>query len=510
MEKQCIVRIENGVCPTPEYAMRKPFSLELMAGEQIAIVGPNGGGKTMLVDLLRGRHNLQIPQPYYDFSPSNKTFAADNIRYIAFRDSYGSADQTCFLLQRWESQEEDPEAPTIRQLLDRAYMETGCDSAERKHLRERLYEIFQMAPLLDKQLIRLSSGELRKYVITRSLLAEARMLIIDNPFIGLDAPTRIQLKEVLSELARNTQVLVVLVLSQTDDIPAFITHIIEVKDMTVGVKLTREAYYAKHVALTPPLLAPSACQAILQLPHANTDYHVQEVVRMNDVSIQYGERIILHHLNWVVKNGERWAIRGENGAGKSTLLSLICADNPQAYACDITLFDRKRGSGESIWDIKRHIGYVSPEMHRSYLRDLPAIRIVASGMKDTIGLYATPTEEEYVQCQWWMNIFGIGTLAERSFMKMSTGEQRLVLLARAFVKDPQLLILDEPLHGLDDYNRQRVKEIINVYCQRPNKTLMMVTHYDEELPSCIDHTLSLKKHTCATPQEAHCSPSSCQ
>lgn len=494
MRKQCIVRIDNGVCPIPEFAMRHPFSLQLLEGEQIAITGPNGGGKTMLVDILRGRHNLQIPQPYYDFSPSSKPYFSDNIRYIAFRDSYGSVDQTYFLQQRWESQEMDPEMPTVGQLLDRAYLAEGEDTPERDSLRQQLYDIFQMRPLLDKPIILLSSGELRKYVITRTLFAEARLLIIDNPFIGLDASTRDQLKMLLAAYVARTSTLMVLVLSKTDDIPDFITHVVEVNDRTVAPKVTREEYLDNLQAVTLPSLADDKRLSILQLPARTDDYMAEEVVAMRQVTIRYGERTILKDLSWTVRNGERWALRGENGAGKTTLLSLICADNPQSYACDIALFGRQRGSGESIWDIKRHIGYVSPEMHRSYHRDLPAIRIVASGLKDTIGLYAVPTEEEYRQCRWWMEVFGIGELADRSFLKMSTGEQRLVLLARAFVKDPELLILDEPLHGLDDANRQMVKEIIDTFCQRPGKTLIMVTHYEEELPTCIDHTLFLKKN----------------
>ena len=205
------------------------------------------------------------------------------------------------------------------------------------------------------------------------------------------------------------------------------------------------------------------------------DYHSDEVVNMNAVSIRYGERTILKELSWQVMNGERWALSGQNGAGKSTLLSLVCADNPQSYACDISLFGYKRGSGESIWDIKKHIGYVSPEMHRAYHRDIKALKIVASGLSDTVGLYMKPDEEQTARCLFWMNVFGVGDKAETSFLKMSDGEQRLVLLARAFVKDPELLILDEPLHGLDDRNRRLVKDVINAFCERENKTLVMVT-----------------------------------
>lgn len=190
-------------------------------------------------------------------------------------------------------------------------------------------------------------------------------------------------------------------------------------------------------------------------------------------------------------NGEHWVLSGQNGAGKSTLLSLVCADNPQSYACDIALFGMARGTGESIWDIKRHIGYVSPEMHRAYQRDLPAIQIVASGLKDSIGLYAKPNPEEYDVCRFWMDIFGLKGLENHTFLKLSSGQQRLILLARAFVKDPELLILDEPLHGLDNQNRQLAKDVIETFCKRNNKTLMMVSHYKDEYPACIDHHLKL-------------------
>ena len=235
-------------------------------------------------------------------------------------------------------------------------------------------------------------------------------------------------------------------------------------------------------------------ETILSLPYSDNEYHTNEVVNMKNVSIQYGQRIILKSLDWIVRNGERWALSGQNGAGKSTLLSLVCADNPQSYACNIVLFDRKRGSGEAIWDIKKHIGYVSPEMHRAYNRDMPAIRIVASGLKDSVGLYVKPSERDYEQCRIWMKIFGIDYLADRTFLKLSSGEQRLILLARAFVKDPELLILDEPLHGLDAKHGEKVKEIIDTFCKRKNKTLIMVTHYKENLPQCITNSIFLKKN----------------
>jgi molybdate transport system ATP-binding protein len=316
---------------------------------------------------------------------------------------------------------------------------------------------------------------------------------MENPFIGLDAETRDQLKDLLKLLVAEHDIDIMLVLSKTDDIPDSVSEVIEIRDAHVMEPCTKEQYDFRQVNIPEHVLSKGEMDAILDLPYKDNDYHTDEVINMRNVSIRYGDRTILRNLNWTVHNGERWALSGQNGSGKSTLLSLVCADNPQSYACDITLFDHQRGTGESIWDIKKHIGYVSPEMHRSYLRDIPAVRIVASGLKDSVGLYVKPNEEEYAICKWWLDMFGLEGKYNRTFLKMSSGEQRLVLLARAFVKDPQLLILDEPLHGLDLWNRRRVKDIIETFCQRRNKTMVMVTHYEEELPNVITHKKYLTK-----------------
>jgi molybdate transport system ATP-binding protein len=426
-----------------------------------AIAGRNGSGKTLYVDQLR------------------KQLASDKVRYIAFTDSYGvNVDGQYYLQLRWNQHDIDHETPTVGELLQRAYLLAGEDTAERRKLRDQLYELFHMEEFLDKYIITLSSGELRKFQLTKTLFADPKLLIMDNPFIGLDAETRDPLRDLLKLLAEERDMEIMLVMSKTDDIPAFVS---EVKWMG-----TQEP-------VPPHVLSPSQQEAILSLPYTDNDYDCQHVIDMKNVSIRYGERTILKDLNWTVRNGERWALSGQNGSGKSTLLSLVCADNPQSYACDITLFDRPRGSGESIWDIKKHIGYVSPEMHRSYKRNLPAIRIVASGLMDSIGLYAVPNPQDYDKCRWWLDMFGVGDLADKPFLQLSSGEQRLVLLARAFVKDPQLLILDEPLHGLDLWNRRLTKDIIETFCQRRGKTLIMVTHYQEELPNVITNNLFLKK-----------------
>lgn len=453
---QKIINIENGVCRMPKWRMAEPVDFTALDGEHIAIVGPNGGGKSMLADIIVGRHPLLGNDPEYDFAPSTRPMVSDNIRYITFRDTYGGdSDRTYFLQQRWNSQE------------------IGDDNS----------------------IVLLSSGELRKLKLRTALSANPRVLIIDNPFIGLDAETRDQLRILLGTLAAERKLQIILILSRTDEIPEFITHVVEVRDMKVGRKMTRTEFMEQRQPVPPHVLAGEKERQILALPYSDGDYAADEVIRLNNVSIVYGERTILESLDWTVSNGEHWALSGPNGAGKSTLLSLVCADNPQSYACDISLFGRQRGTGESIWDIKKHIGYVSPEMHRAYHRDIQAMNVVASGLKDSVGLYVKPTEGDMEKCRFWMDMFGLEGKEDRSLLSLSSGEQRLVLLARAFVKDPELLIIDEPLHGLDDWNRQMVKDIIDVFCRRRNKTLIMVSHYREEFPSCIDHELhlSLKK-----------------
>ena len=361
-------------------------------------------------------------------------------KYITFRDSYGSyGDRNFFMQQRWNlfTLEEDP--PSAGEQLRKEALSAADSQAAQRRL-EELIGLFDLGKVLDKPLVTL-----------------------DNPYIGLDPAMRKMLTQVLTALSATTTL--VLVLSRAAEIPPFITHVIPVADGQAGEKMPKEAYLD---AVLPPA-----------------------IIRMRGVTIRYGNRVILDHLDWTVREEEHWALTGANGSGKSTLLSLICADNPMAYACDIELFGRPRGSGESIWDIKRGIGFVSPELHRAFQVDAPALDIVTSGLFDTEGLYRHPTEDQYACARRWMEIFSIIGLADKPFLWLSSSEQRLCLVARAFVKDPPLYVLDEPLHGLDEEQRRFVRALMDRFCGAPGKTLLMVTHYPEEYPACIDHSLTL-------------------
>ena len=475
------IELKNAKARKPEWSLAEPVNFTLDEGEHIAIIGRNGSGKSMLVDMITGRHPVFPDSIRYSF-----TEPYNNLRHITFRDSYGGDnDRTYFLQQRWNQMEIDEETPTIGSKLEEAFQLAGEDTPERRAFQQHLYKLFHLEELLDKYIILLSSGELRKYKLAANLFTQPKVLIIENPFIGLDAEARDQVKDLLKMLAEEQGIQIILVLSKMDEVPDFITRVIKLDSLRLVPEI--------KVITDFPI---EHCPFAVEVKQESTIPPVpQPVIQFNHVTIRYGERTILKDLNWVVLKGEHWALSGQNGSGKSTLLSLVCADNPQSYACDISLFGHKRGTGESIWDIKKHIGYVSPEMHRSYKQNIPAIQIVASGLKDTIGLYFKPTKEEKDLCIEWMNLFGIKHLADRKFLEMSSGEQRLVLLARAFVKCPDLLILDEPLHGLDLCNRNRVKAIVDRYMyDNPDRTLIYVTHYKNELPNCIDNSLYLERN----------------
>ena len=485
MKQKHIIKIGSGQMRQKHLQIANTTNVSIDHGEQIAIVGANGAGKSTLVGILTGAHPLiggeGVRYSFGEDDSNNKAY--ENIKYIAFHDA-SSASGGYFYQQRWNSTmiEDSPKVcDEIKGL--------STDEAFQK----KLFSLFGIDEIYHRRVISLSSGELRKFQMVKVLLSAPRILIADNPFIGLDAATRTMLHALLQQLSTENLVQIILVLSKTDDIPRFITHVIALEQQICKNKCTLDEFEKNLQSTSLKTLSEEHKQQILQLPNNIASPNCDMVAEFRKVSIRYGERTILEELNWDIKLGEKWILSGENGSGKSTLLSLLCADNPQSYACNISLWGKRRGSGESIWDIKRHIGYVSPEMHRAYLLPNTAMQIVASGLYDTIGVRSKINEVQTQNCLMWMRIFGIETLAERNFMQLSSGEQRLVLVCRAFVKDPALLVLDEPLHGLDMQNRLLVSQIISTFAQRKNKSIIYVTHYANEVPACFTKSLSLKK-----------------
>lgn len=480
MEKE-IVHIHQVVTRLPELRFAEPVEWRICEGEQWAVVGPNGAGKTLLADILQRKFAFREGEVCYN----KEGKVSDIIRSIAFKDIYSLADcRNSYYQQRWHATESD-DVPTVADTLS-AYEGT-------ENLKEVLH-IFGIEDLLPKKLIYLSSGELRKFLIVRTLLSRPEILILDNPFIGLDAPSRDLLVDMLGQLSHLHGVQVILLLSNPADIPDMITHVLPIAGKKCYPPMSREAFLADTALIQVLFPEENWIQTALPVdPNKQPATH-EVTFRMEHVCIRYGKRTILKDLDWEVKNGEKWALFGPNGAGKSTLLSLVYADNPQSYANTLYLFDKKRGSGESIWEIKKRIGYVSPEMHLYYMENVPTLHIVGSGYFDSIGLFRKCNDEQNAGALKWMQVFGIDHLKDRPFLTLSSGEQRLALLARAFVKDPDLIILDEPLHGLDVSNKKRAAAIIEQFCSRPGKTLIYVTHYPHELPTCVKRTFQLVKH----------------
>lgn len=487
---QKLITITDGVARQLQFRLRAPLNIEL-ADRPTAIVGANGAGKSIFVDTLTGKHPLVSGEITYDFTPSHSQRPADNIKVVTFHDTYGDTTEQTYYQQRWnQGVESESRAPTVGELIKEALHTENLTPPQLQML-----QIFGIERLLDHKIFMLSSGELRRFQITLMLLSKPRVLIVDNPFIGLDAEARRQVAQVLERLAHTCGLTLMLVLARHIDVPRFVEQVVCVEGGVVSGPFTLADYRASFVgATTGRELDIVPTPALPVAPNNDNEAGSDVVIGFHHIYIRYGRRCILHDLNWTVKRGEKWALCGANGSGKSTLLSLVCADNPQAYACDIELFGRRRGSGESIWDIKKNIGYVSPEMYRAYRRNVPAIDIVASGLHDSAGLYRRTTPADRQTALAWMQIFGIATLADRSYLTLSSGEQRLVLLARAFVKDPALLILDEPFHGLDDEHKQWARSIIEAFCRREGKTLVMVSHYEEDFPPAIDHRLTLQLH----------------
>lgn len=195
-----VISVKNGITRMPEWRLAEPVNFVLNDNEHIAVIGKNGSGKSMLIDIITGRHPLILNEPVYNFEPSKKKLVSDNIKYITFKDSYGDNDATYYLQQRWNQHDIDEDTPKVQELLEEAYHMYGEDTIERRYYQTHLYKLLDIEHLLDKYIILLSSGELRKFQLIKALLSQPRVLIIDNPFIGLDNDTRLQLKDLLLSL----------------------------------------------------------------------------------------------------------------------------------------------------------------------------------------------------------------------------------------------------------------------------------------------------------------------
>ena len=450
-------------------------SLDIHRHEQWAITGPSGSGKTVFAHTLLGRH-------FHSGQVNFHAEAGEKIPRIAmveqqhrFKNISNTSDM--YYQQRFNSSDADQTITVEQELME--YSGGG-------NIRDEEWaDLLHIRQLLSRPLIQLSNGENKRVQLAISLLSDPGLIILDNPFLGLDTEGRQTLHAVINTLAAKG--VSILLITSPQEIPDSITHICQVEKGRI-VFAGRKADFHPHTATQA---GDGLSEEILQqLKQGGPEFSV--AVKMVDVHIRYGDRVILDGINWEVRKGERWSVSGPNGAGKSTLLSLVTADNPQAYANEIYLFDRRRGSGETIWDIKQKIGFVSPELHMYFDYSATIFEVIASGLFDTIGLFRPLTQQQEEKVLLWMKLLKLESARYTRLAQLSVGQQRMVLLARALIKNPPMLILDEPCQGLDEEQSRYFKQLVTQFCEAFNTTLIYVSHYRGEIPECVDRFLELR------------------
>jgi len=458
-------------------------NLTFRQGEQWALVGASGSGKTTLAEILSGRLHF-TGAISSSFGPVETFYHSVVLveQQHRFKDLTNRND--FYYQQRYNSFDCELTGTVqefLSPLMDRRQQENqGIKAAA-------IIDLLGIDQLMQEPLIQLSNGENKRIQLVRALLQNPKLLILDQPFVGLDSGGRAIVHRCLEQLC--LMGIMLIVICPPFEIPSCTTHI-GIMDKGRVVVQSADAFTPGDFSIGDLLHDASRLPTpAVQVSPAPFSVAVQ----MTNVNVQYGQKQILKNIDWKILKGEKWSLTGPNGAGKSTLLSLITGDNPQAYANEIYLFDRRRGTGESIWDIKSRIGYISPELHLYFDHSATCFETVASGLFDTVGLFRQLSLDQKGLVENWLDYFGLVQKGTTLLSRLSLGEQRLILLARALIKNPSLLILDEPCQGLDDQQTRSMKDLVGAVCERYDSTLIYVSHYQEEIPACVDHGLHLNK-----------------
>ncbi len=457
--------------------------------EQWAIVGGNGAGKSTLLETIAGRWatagGVLRKQGIVAFVANDYSF---------HRIARAAAQ---YHQQRFQAHEAGI-APTVREVLTEQMKPVGTVNDQSVRLEESqipekslvdIAEMLQLTALLDQPFITLSNGETRRMLLARSLVKRPDILLLDHPFVGLDVLSRQILHNTMGELIR--QGTSVVLATSITEIPDWITNILELEK---GRIKARTQFDGNKAALENNSIATRSFESSVvddDPVFTNFDYAFD----LRKIRVVYDGKAVLDDVDWKVRKGEKWALTGPNGSGKSTLLSILTADHPQRFANDFDLFDLKRGGkGASIWDIKQKIGHVSPELHLYFPIETTVFKAIASGFFDATGIYFKKLNEKQKERVGRLaKLLGVDHAMERPLLKLSKGEQRLVLLARALVKNPPLLILDEPCQGLDIGAVEYFKSVVDAICESDERTLIYVSHYPHEIPRCVNHFIRLEK-----------------
>lgn len=454
----------------------------LRAGEHWALVGPSGGGKSVFAAALAGHLPVTGGERTGDV-------AEREIALVSFDDQHefsgnGPAGT------RWFTLEQD-EAPLLRDRLalerieDINPFEVGARPSrtpaafarERAALMKRL----GIAHLLDRPLLALSHGERMKSLLTAALLRRPRVLVFDDPFAGLDAASRNDFRRLIEGIIREGRVSVVVAATREDELPRGLNRVAHI----AGCRIVSQR--ALHIA--PARAARSEAKRRAR-PRTAARAGEPEVLSLRGVTVRYGRTVILRDVDWQVRRGEAWAVAGPNGSGKTTLLSLIDGTHPQAYANDLRVFGLVRGRDANAWDIRARIGSVSPDVHLQVDPADSLLSVVWTGWQSTAGDDGAPPPAVQRRARALLRRFGLGRAADATFGALPTGRQRLVLLARALVHDPELLLLDEPLQGLDREQRRVFRAHVAALI-RDGHTVLYVSHHRDDWPDGLDGVLQL-------------------
>lgn len=457
-------------------------SWQIRRGQHWVILGPNGAGKSTLANVLMGQAPVVQGwvRRHYENDPEvcrNRQGAA-MVSSEQYHHLYG---QERLLGEMRHFSGSLAEGTAAGELLARM---RASDPDGRF---SRLAALFNLSPLLPKPIMALSSGEMRKLLTVRALMGRPCLLVLDEPFNGLDAEACDGLVRYLAEQVV-TESQIVMIVHRASEIPSFCTHVLQLDSGRIAWQGRIDDFPLRPVASAISRKEPQHWTAGAG---ADSQDLAPPLIRMEGVTVRFGGQTALDGVDWVVRQGEHWALVGPNGSGKSTLLKLITGDQLQAYANRITLFGRPRGSGESIWEIKQRIGYLGDELQARYQRDMSVLDVVASGFFDSVGLYRHCTSDQRRIGRQWLQRLELADLADQAMSRLSFGQQRLVLIARAVVKSPRLLILDEPCNGLDQPHRRQVLQLLERIGQDGNTSLILVSHRPDEIPACITHRLRL-------------------
>lgn len=467
------VDVQNLSLKFQQKAVLRDLNWTINPGENWVLGGISGSGKTSLAKIIAGLQSAPGDvKIYFDrksLLPAETLFVES---WYQFKNLEGVAN--FYYQQRYTSQQAK-ETLTVHAELVGYGKEKGLHFDQV----EPILEALGFATFASSQLIELSSGEHKKLQLVKALWLKPQLLIIDQPYTGLDSASRKNLNILLDQVAEEGTQLILI--CNDSELPTCITSFAEIRDgQLVKLDVLESSATEIHLREIPDFLKESPV------------YSSDDIVKMVNVNINYGEKQVLKNINWEVKAGEKWLLQGPNGSGKSTLLSLVNGDHPQSYANELYLFGNRRGSGESIWDIKQHIGLISPEFHWYFDPTATVWQSIASGFYDTVGLFQQLPYTKSTQVDELVEYFGLTENKNELLTALPLGKQRLVLLARTIIKNPELLILDEPCQGLDQQQTKHFNQLVDELCSN-GVTLIYVGHFESQLPTCIEKRILLEK-----------------